>query len=118
MFDQLLGGLKCHPYEIIRREKEEEVFQARKSLPFLTSRCKMTTNVSPQEPLVEWMRTIDILFNTIISLKPFIPRKSAFLPVECDLVVGLYAGEQRCGDGLQRAGMRGIGGGGRGTGII
>ena len=34
-------------------------------------------------------------------------------PVECNLVVGLYPGERRCGDGLNGAGMGGNGGGGR-----
>ena len=79
MFYQLLGVVQCHPYELIGREEEEEVFQARKSLPFLTSRCKMTTNVSPQEPLVEWMRTIDILFNTVMVLKNVSPVSISFL---------------------------------------
>ena len=64
MFDQLLGGVQCHPSEMIGREEEEEVVQARKSLPLLTSRCKLTINVSPQVPLAEWMRTIDVFFNT------------------------------------------------------
>ena len=79
MFDQLLGGVKCHPSEMIGREEEEEVAQARKSLPLLTSRCKLTTNGSPQEPLTEWMRTIDVLFNTIIVLKPFSPMTISFI---------------------------------------
>ena len=79
MFDQLLGGVKCHPSELIGREEEEEVDQARKKLPLITSRCKLTTNGSPQEPLAEWMRTIDVLFNTIIILKPFSPMKIIFL---------------------------------------
>ena len=73
MFDQVVGGVQCHPYELIGREEEEEVVQARKILPLLTSRCKLTTNVSPQEPLAEWMRTIDVFLNTIIVLKPFLP---------------------------------------------
>ena len=30
MFYQLLGVVLCHPYELIGREEEEEVFQARK----------------------------------------------------------------------------------------
>ena len=79
MFDQLLGGVQCHPSELIGREEEEEVVQARKSLPLLTSRCKLTTNGSPQEPLAEWMRTIDVLFNTIMVLKPFSPMTISFL---------------------------------------
>ena len=79
MFDQLLGGLQCHPYELIGREEEEEVFQLRKSLPLLTSRCKLTTNGSLQEPLVEWTSTIDVLFNTIIVFKPFSPMTTRFL---------------------------------------
>ena len=56
------GGVQCHPSEMIGREEEEEVVQARKSLPLLTSRCKLTINVSPQVPLAEWMRTIDVFF--------------------------------------------------------
>ena len=51
MFDQLLGGVKCHLDELIGREEEEEIVQARKSLPLLTSRGKLAANVSPQEPL-------------------------------------------------------------------
>ena len=73
MFDQLLVGVQCHPSELIGREEEEEVAQARKSLPPLTSMCKLTNNDSPQEPLAEWIRTIDVLFNTIIALGPFSP---------------------------------------------
>ena len=62
------------------------------------------------------MRTIDVLFNTIIVLKPFSPMKSAFSPVECDLVVGLFPGGRHCGDGVNRAGIGGNRGGGSGTG--
>ena len=51
MFGELLVGLQCHPSELIGREEEEELVQARKSLPLLTSRCKLTNNGSPQEPL-------------------------------------------------------------------
>ena len=79
MFAELLGGVQCHPYELIGREEEEEVVQAIKSLPLLTSMCKLTNNVSPQEPLAEWMRTIDVLFNTIMVLKPFSPMTISFL---------------------------------------
>ena len=75
----MLGGVQFHPSELIGREEEEEVVQARKIIPLLTSRCKLTTNVSPQEPLVEWIRTIDVLFNTIISLKLFSPMTISFL---------------------------------------
>ena len=78
MFGQMLGGVQCHPYELIGREEEEEVVQARKSLPLLTSRYKLTTNGSSQEPLAECMRTIDVLFNTIIVLKPFSPMSIIF----------------------------------------
>ena len=73
MFDQILEGVHCNPYEMIGREEEEELVQTRKSLPLLTSRCNLTTNGSPPEPLVEWMRNIDVLFNTIMALKPFLP---------------------------------------------
>ena len=118
MIDKLFGGVHCHPSELIWREEEEEVVQARKNLPLLTYRCKLTNNGSPQEPLLEWMSTIDVLFNTIIFLKPFLPRQSAFSPVECDLVVGIYPVERRCDDGVCGAGMLGNGGGGRGTGRI
>ena len=69
MFDQLLGGVKCNPYELVRREEDEEVVQVKKILPLLTYRCKLTTNCSPQEPLTEWMMNIDVFFNTIIVLK-------------------------------------------------
>ena len=79
MFDQLLGGVHCHPSEPIGREEEEEVVQVRKGLPLLTSRCKLTTNGSTQEPLAEWMRNIDVLFNTIMVLKQFSPMKTSFL---------------------------------------
>ena len=79
MFDQLLGGVQCHPSEPIGREEGEEVVQARKNLPLLASRFKLTTNGSPQEPLAEWMRTIDVLFNTIIFLKTFSPMTIIFL---------------------------------------
>ena len=48
MFDQLLVGVKCHPFGLIGREEEEEVVQARKILPLLTSMCKLTTNGIPQ----------------------------------------------------------------------
>ena len=73
MFDQLLVGVQCHPYELIVREEEEEVVQAKKSLTLLIPRCNLATNGSPQEPLLEWMRTIGFLFKhhngpqTIIS---------------------------------------------------
>ena len=60
MFDQLLGGVQYHLSEISVREEEEELVQAIKSLPLFTSMCKVTTNGSPQEPLAEWMRTIDV----------------------------------------------------------
>ena len=79
MFYQLLGGVQCHPPGLIAREEEEEVVQVRKSLPLLTSRCKITTNGIPHEPLSEWMSTIDFLLNTIISLKPFTPMTISFL---------------------------------------
>ena len=102
MFDQLLGGVQCHPSEIIGREEEEGVVQARKSLPLLVSRCKMSTNVSPQEPLVEWMRTIDVL---LWYSNYFLPRQSAFSPFECDLVAGLSPEERCCVDGVNGAGM-------------
>ena len=68
MFNQLFGGVQCHPYELVGREEEEELVQARKSLTLLAYRCKLTTNGSPHETLAEWMRTIDVLFNTIIVL--------------------------------------------------
>ena len=73
MFDQLLGGVQCRLSELIEREEEEEVVQVRKILPLLTSRCKLTTNGSPQKPLEKWMRTIDVLFNTRIVLISFSP---------------------------------------------
>ena len=92
MFDQLFGGVQCHPSEIIGREEGGEVVQVRKILPLLTSRCKLTTNGSPQETLAEWVRTIDVLFNNIIVLKTFLPQQSAFSPFECDLVVGISPG--------------------------
>ena len=79
MFDQILGGVQFHPYEMIEREEEEELFQARKSLTLLTSKCKMTSNDSPQEPLTEWMRNIDVLFNTIMVLKQFSTMTIIFL---------------------------------------
>ena len=79
MFDQLLGGVKCHTSGLIGVEEEEEIVQERKSLPLLTSRCKLTTNGSPQELLAECMRTIDVLFNTITVLKKFSPMKTSFL---------------------------------------
>ena len=79
MFDQLLIGVKCHTSELIGREEEEEVVEARKIHPLLISRCKLTTNGSPQEPLAEWIRTIDVLFNTIMVLKPFYPMTIIFL---------------------------------------
>ena len=73
MFYQLLGGVQFHPSEIIGREEEEEVVHARKSLPLLTYRCKFTINGIPQDTLEEWMRTTDVLFNTIIFHKFFLP---------------------------------------------
>ena len=79
MFDQLLVGVQCHPSDIKGREEEEEVVQARKSIPLLTYRCKLTTNGIPREPLTEWMRTIDVLFNTIMLLKIFSPMTISFL---------------------------------------
>ena len=79
MFYQQLGGVKCHPSELVGGEEEEELFQARKSIPLLTSRCKLATNGSPQEPLSEWMRIIDVLFNKIMVLKPFSPMTINFL---------------------------------------
>ena len=79
MFDQLFVGVQCHPDEPIVMEDEEEVFQARESLPLLTSRCKLTANGIPQETLAEWMRIIDVLFNTIMVLKPFSPMTIRFL---------------------------------------
>ena len=60
MFDQMLKGVQCHPYDMIGKKEEEEVVQARKILPPLTSRCNVTTNGTPQEPLAEWMRIIDV----------------------------------------------------------
>ena len=71
MFYQLLGGVQCHMAELIGREDNEEIVQARKSLPLLVSRCKMTANISTQEPFSEWMRTIDVFFNTRMVLKNF-----------------------------------------------
>ena len=71
MFEQLMVGVQCHPSELIGREEEEEIVQARKSLPLLTSRCELTTNIIPQEPLAEWTSTIDVFFNTRIVLKIF-----------------------------------------------
>ena len=53
-----------------------------KILPLITSRCKLTTNGCPQEPLTEWMRTIDVLFNTIIALKIFSPMAIIFITCE------------------------------------
>ena len=79
MFDRLLVNVQYHPYEMIDREEEEELVQAIKSIPLLTSRCKLTTNGSPQELLAEWMRTIDVLFNTIMVLKPFSPMTIRFI---------------------------------------
>ena len=79
MFEQLLGGVQCHPYELIGREYEEEEVQARNILPLLTSRCNLTTNGITQEPLAEWMRTIDVLFNTTMVLKPFSPMTTSFI---------------------------------------
>ena len=48
LVDTILGGVQCHPYEFVEGGGEEEVVQAIKNLPLLTSRCKLTTNVSPQ----------------------------------------------------------------------
>ena len=79
MFDQLLESVQCHPSELVGREEEEELVQSIKSLPLLTSRCKLTTNSSPQEPVAELMRTVDVLFNTIIFLEPFSPMIISFL---------------------------------------
>ena len=79
MFDQLLVGVQCHLDEQIVREEEEEVFQARESPTLLTLRCKLTAKGIPQETLTEWMRTIDVLFNTIMLLKPFSPMTVIFL---------------------------------------
>ena len=79
MFDQLLGGVQCHPSKLIGRGGEEEIVQARKSLSLLTFTCKLTTNGITQEPLVEWMRTIDVLLNTIMVLKPFSPMTIRFI---------------------------------------
>ena len=53
MLDQLLGGVKCYPYELIGSKEEEELAQARKIITLLTSRCNLTTNGSPQETLAE-----------------------------------------------------------------
>ena len=64
---------------IIGREKEEEAFKSRDSTPLLTYRWKITANGSPQEPVAEWMRTIDVLLNTIMVLKPFSPTTIIFL---------------------------------------
>ena len=79
MFEQLFVGVHCHPYELVGSEDEEEVVQFIKSLPLLTSRCKLTTNGSPQEPLAEWTRTINVFFNSIMDLKPFSSMKISFL---------------------------------------
>ena len=79
MFDQLLLGVMFNLDELVVREEEDEVIQARKILPLLTSRCKLTANVLPQEPLVEWMNTIYVLFHTTIVLKPFSPMKISFI---------------------------------------
>ena len=79
MFKQLLGGVQCHKYELIVRKEEEELFQGRNSIPLLTFKYKMTNNGSPQEPLAECMRTIDVLFNTIVVLKPFSPMTIIFI---------------------------------------
>ena len=73
MFDQLLVRVQCHLAELIGREEEEEIVQARNSLPLLVSRCNLTTNGSPKETLVEWMSTIYVLFNTKMVLKPSLP---------------------------------------------
>ena len=69
MFDQILVGVQCHLYEIIGKEEEEEVFQARNMLPLLASMGKITANGIPQEPLTEWMKTIGVLFKTTMALK-------------------------------------------------
>ena len=79
MFYKLLGGVQCHLSELIGREKEEELVQARKSLPLLTSGYNLTTNGIPQETLAEWMRTVDVLFNTITVLKTFSPMTTIFI---------------------------------------
>ena len=68
MFDQLLGGVQCHIYELIGRKEDEEVVQERYSIPLTTSRCKLTSNGSHREPLSEWMITIDVFLNTIMFL--------------------------------------------------
>ena len=70
MFDQILGGVQYHLAELIGREEEEELVQARKSISILAYRYNLTANGSPQEPLTEGMRTIDVLFNIIVVLKP------------------------------------------------
>ena len=79
MFDQLLVCVQYHTYELIGREEEDELIQVRNSLTLLTSRCNLTTNGIPQETLAGWMRTIDVLFNTIMVLKPFSPTKVIFI---------------------------------------
>ena len=79
MFDQLLGGVQRNLADPIGREEEEEVFKARNINPLLVYRCKLNANGSPQESLVERMRTIDILFDTIVILKPFSPMTIRFL---------------------------------------
>ena len=79
MFDQLLVVVQCHMAEMIGREEEWEVVQAINSLPLLAYRCNLTANGSLQEPLAEWMRTISVLFNTIMVVKPFSLMKMIFL---------------------------------------
>ena len=79
MFDQMLRVVQCHLAELIDWEEKEEVVQEIEIIPILLYRCNLTANGSPQEKLVEWIRTIDILFNTIIFLKPFFPMKTRFI---------------------------------------
>ena len=79
MFDQLLVGVQCHPSNLIWGGEEDKVIQVRKSLTLLTYGCKLTNNCSPQEPLTEWMRTVDIFLDTIMVLKPFSTMKTIFI---------------------------------------
>ena len=60
MFDQLLGGVQCNLDELVGREEEGGGFQARNIISLLIYRFKITDNGSPQEPLAEWMRAIDV----------------------------------------------------------